>query len=117
MLCSLLSQLCLLAHWPDNSPQSGSTAKGKRREKPLCWKPGLRSDARGASEAVRSLRTSGAGSYHRGSRYWDPRGFAFVEMTDDADAEKAIKGLNGSILRDRTLNVNYARPRPERPAA
>jgi RNA recognition motif-containing protein len=46
-----------------------------------------------------------------------PRGFAFVEMTDDADAEKAIKGLNGSILRDRTLNVNYARPRPERPAA
>src|SRR6267143_6213737 len=46
-----------------------------------------------------------------------PRGFAFVEMTNDADAEKAIKALNGSILRDRTLNVNYARPRPERPAA
>jgi hypothetical protein len=46
-----------------------------------------------------------------------PRGFAFVEMTNDADAEKAIKTLNGSILRDRTLNVNYARPRPERPAA
>jgi RNA recognition motif-containing protein len=44
-----------------------------------------------------------------------PRGFAFVEMTNDADAEKAIKALNGSILRDRTLNVNYARPRPERP--
>jgi RNA recognition motif-containing protein len=46
-----------------------------------------------------------------------PRGFAFVEMTNDAEAEKAIKALNGSILRDRTLNVNYARPRPERPAA
>ena len=46
-----------------------------------------------------------------------PRGFAFVEMIDDADAEKAIKALNGSILKDRTLNVNYARPRPERPAA
>jgi len=42
---------------------------------------------------------------------------AFVEMTNDADAEKAIKALNGSILRDRTLDVNYARPRPERPAA
>jgi RNA recognition motif-containing protein len=46
-----------------------------------------------------------------------PRGFAFVEMTNDADAEKVIQALNGSILRDRTLNVNYARPRPERPAA
>ena len=46
-----------------------------------------------------------------------PRGFAFVEMTNDADAEKAIKALNGSMLRDRTLDVNYARPRPERPAA
>jgi|SRR5215469_1207056 len=46
-----------------------------------------------------------------------PRGFAFVEMANDAEAEKAIKALNGSILRDRALNVNYARPRPERPAA
>jgi RNA recognition motif-containing protein len=46
-----------------------------------------------------------------------PRGFAFVEMTNAAEAEKAIKALNGSILRDRALNVDYARPRPERPAA
>ena len=45
-----------------------------------------------------------------------PRGFAFVEMTNDVEAEKAIK-LNGSILGDRALDVNYARPRPERPAA
>ena len=43
--------------------------------------------------------------------------YAFVEMTNDAEAEKAIKALNGSMLRDRTLDVNYARPRPERPAA
>jgi RNA recognition motif-containing protein len=42
---------------------------------------------------------------------------AFVEMTNDTEAEKAIKALNGSILRDRTLDVEYARPRPERPAA
>jgi RNA recognition motif-containing protein len=46
-----------------------------------------------------------------------PRGFAFVEMTNDSEAEKAIRALNGSILRDRTLDVNYARPTPERPAA
>ena len=39
-----------------------------------------------------------------------PRGFAFVEMTNDAEAEKAIQALNGSILRDRALDVNYARP-------
>jgi cold-inducible RNA-binding protein len=46
-----------------------------------------------------------------------PRGFAFVEMTNEAEAEKAIKALTGSILRDRTLSVDYARPRPKRPAA
>ena len=46
-----------------------------------------------------------------------PRGFAFVEMANDAEAEKAIQALNGSMLSDRTLEVNYARPRPERPAA
>jgi len=43
--------------------------------------------------------------------------YAFVEMMNDADADKAIRELNGSILRGRTLNVEYARPRPERPAA
>ena len=46
-----------------------------------------------------------------------PRGFAFVEMTNEAEAEKAIKAPTGSILRDRTLSVDYARPRPKRPAA
>jgi len=46
-----------------------------------------------------------------------PPGFAFVEMKNEADAEKAIKALNCSILRDRALNVSYAQPRPERPAA
>jgi RNA recognition motif-containing protein len=43
--------------------------------------------------------------------------YAFVEMMSDADADKAIQELNDSILRGRTLNVEYARPRPERPAA
>jgi cold-inducible RNA-binding protein len=45
------------------------------------------------------------------------RGFAFVEMTNEAEADNAIKALNGIRLRDRTLIVDYARPRPERPAA
>ena len=43
-----------------------------------------------------------------------PRGFAFVEMTNTADADKAIAALNGTQLGGRTLNVNEARPRPER---
>lgn len=43
-----------------------------------------------------------------------PRGFAFVEMTNDAEAEKAIAGLNGSALGGRNLNVNEARPKVER---
>jgi cold-inducible RNA-binding protein len=42
-----------------------------------------------------------------------PRGFAFVEMTEKRDAETAISQLNGSDLNGRTINVNEARPKPE----
>jgi len=44
------------------------------------------------------------------------RGFAFVEMPSDEEAESAISGTNGSSLGGRTLNVNEARPRAERPS-
>jgi cold-inducible RNA-binding protein len=43
-----------------------------------------------------------------------PKGFAFVEMANDADAVKAITALNGTMLRDRALTVNEARPPKER---
>ena len=41
-----------------------------------------------------------------------PRGFAFVEMTERRDAETAIAKLNGMELNGRALNVNEARPKP-----
>lgn len=41
------------------------------------------------------------------------RGFAFVEMTNDGEGEKAIAGLNGSPMDGRTINVNEARPKRE----
>ncbi len=40
-----------------------------------------------------------------------PRGFGFVEMTGDSDADKAIAELNGTMLGSRAINVNEARPR------
>jgi len=40
------------------------------------------------------------------------RGFAFVEMATDAEAEAAIEGLNQSQLGGRSLTVNEARPKP-----
>jgi len=43
-----------------------------------------------------------------------PRGFAFVEMTNSAEAAKAISALNGHELHGRALNVNEARPRGDR---
>lgn len=43
------------------------------------------------------------------------RGFAFVEMPNDEEAERAINALNGSEIGGRKLNVNEARPREERP--
>ena len=39
------------------------------------------------------------------------RGFAFVEMTDPAEADRAIEALNGTNLGGRSLNVNEARPK------
>ena len=42
------------------------------------------------------------------------RGFGFVEMSNGEDGEKAIAALNGSQVGGRTLNVNEARPKPER---
>jgi cold-inducible RNA-binding protein len=41
-----------------------------------------------------------------------PRGFAFVEMTDQHEAETAIQQLNGAEMNGRALNVNEARPKP-----
>jgi len=41
------------------------------------------------------------------------RGFGFVEMPDDSEAEAAIAGLNESDLDGRTLTVNKARPKSE----
>jgi RNA recognition motif-containing protein len=42
------------------------------------------------------------------------RGFGFVEMDNDGDAQKAIDALNGTPFRGRPLTVNEARPREER---
>jgi cold-inducible RNA-binding protein len=44
-----------------------------------------------------------------------PKGFGFVEMSNDAEAKKAIEGLNGKDFMGRTLNVNEARPRTDGP--
>ena len=43
------------------------------------------------------------------------RGFAFVEMVNAEEGDKAITALNGSNIGTRTVNVNEARPREERP--
>lgn len=42
-----------------------------------------------------------------------PRGLAFVEMTNAADARKAIESLNGFVLNDRAMRLNEARRKPE----
>ena len=43
-----------------------------------------------------------------------PRGFGFVEMTTDSEADNAIQSLNGSQMGSRAITVNEARPRVER---
>jgi cold-inducible RNA-binding protein len=43
------------------------------------------------------------------------RGFAFVEMTNAAEAEKAIAALNGKEMGGRALTINEAKPKVDRP--
>ena len=45
------------------------------------------------------------------------RGIAFVEMTDEAEAQSAIASLNGVLLNERVLRVNEARPKVDRDPA
>ena len=44
------------------------------------------------------------------------KGFGFVEMADDKEGQNAIKELNGKELSGRSIVVNEARPREERPS-
>jgi len=43
------------------------------------------------------------------------KGFGFVEMSSDAEAQSAIEGMNGQSLSGRAIVVNEARPREDRP--
>jgi RNA recognition motif-containing protein len=43
------------------------------------------------------------------------KGFGFVEMGTDAEAQSAINALNGTLMGGRTLTVNEAKPREDRP--
>jgi|SRR5580704_5432065 cold-inducible RNA-binding protein len=73
----------------------------------------------GATEdAVRSLFEA-YGTVERVSIVTDrdsgqPRGFGFVEMSANAEADRAIAELNGRELGGRALNVNEARPKTDR---
>jgi len=58
----------------------------------------------GQVESVRVMRDMATGR---------ARGFAFVEMGTEEDAQKAISQLNATDLGGRSLTVNEARPKPE----
>ena len=63
-------------------------------------------EAHGAVEKVSSVTDRETGR---------SRGFGFVEMTDSSAGEQAIAALNGAELGGRTLTVNEAKPKSERP--
>jgi RNA recognition motif-containing protein len=61
-------------------------------------------EAFGHVESVRIIKDKYSGQ---------SKGFGFVEMSTNAEAQSAINDLNGKELKGRTLNVNEARPRTE----
>jgi RNA recognition motif-containing protein len=44
----------------------------------------------------------------------ESKGFAFVDMTNNSQADAAIKGLNGSDMKGRNITVNQAKPKSDR---
>jgi cold-inducible RNA-binding protein len=73
---------------------------------------------RATEDAIRSLFEA-YGTVERVSLVTDrdtgqARGFGFVEMSANAEADRAIAGLNGKEVDGRALNVNEARPKTER---
>ena len=44
------------------------------------------------------------------------KGFGFVEMSNDTEANSAINALNGTMMGGRSLTVNEAKPREDRPS-
>jgi len=46
----------------------------------------------------------------------ESKGFGFVEMNNNGEADAAIKGLNGTALKGRNITVNQAKPKGERPS-
>ena len=44
----------------------------------------------------------------------ESKGFGFVEMDDNSQADAAIKALNGNNMNGRTIKVNQAKPRADR---
>ncbi len=62
-------------------------------------------EAHGAFESVNLITDRDTGR---------SKGFGFVEMTNDAEAQRAIAALNGKEVDGRALTVNEARPKEER---
>jgi RNA recognition motif-containing protein len=46
----------------------------------------------------------------------ESKGFGFVEMDNNSQADAAIKGLNGTDLKGRNITVNQAKPKNDRPS-
>lgn len=68
-------------------------------------------DLQAAFEAFGSVDTA---TVVRDKFTGDARGFGFVEMPTQAEAQAAITGMNGKDLKGRAVNVNEARPREDR---
>jgi cold-inducible RNA-binding protein len=62
-------------------------------------------EQKGAVDSVTVMRDANTGR---------SRGFAFVNMATEEEAQKAIEAFNGYSLEERNLTVNEARPKPER---
>lgn len=77
----------------------------------LPWSSGD-DDLRGAFEAFGDVTSAKVIMDRESGR---SRGFGFVEMPDDEAAKAAIEGMNEQDFEGRTLRVNEARPRPDRP--
>jgi RNA recognition motif-containing protein len=74
----------------------------------------FRVDDAGLADLFARVGTVESASVARDVATGRARGFGFVEMSTDEEAQRAIETLNGTDVEGRTIAVNEARPKPDR---
>lgn len=100
----------------DEPSRRGAAQSGAEEERMRIFVGNLSRDVsdQDLQEAFESFGSVDSATVVKDKFTGESRGFGFVEMPAQAEAQAAISGMNGKDLKGRAINVNEARPREDR---